>query len=125
MFISILLLILLSALCHASWNIIAKSAKDKLTLMWLQMIFNAILLTPIVFIFPHIPPVKAIPFLISSGIFQALYYIVLSKSYDSGNIATVYPLTRGSAPIFVCIFSTLLNIDTIALPMFFSIFIQL
>lgn len=120
MSISILLLILLSALCHASWNIIAKNTTDKLTLLWLQMIFNAIILTPIIF-FLNFPPVKAIPLLVLSGIFQALYYFVLAKSYDCGNITIVYPLTRGSAPIFVCLFSTLLNIDNITLPTFISI----
>lgn len=123
MSISILLLILFSALCHALWNIIAKNTKDKLTLLWLQMIFNAVLLTPIVFIFFKAPTLNSIPFLLLSGIFQALYYIVLSKSYECGNIALVYPLTRGSAPIFVCIFSTILGIETITFPMFISIFL--
>ncbi len=119
----ILLLILFSAICHATWNIIAKNTKDKLTLLWLQMIFNAVLLTPIVLIFFKISSIKAIPFLLLSGIFQALYYIVLSKSYECGNIALVYPLTRGSAPIFVCIFSAILGIEKITLPMFISIFL--
>ncbi len=118
-----LLLIICSAICHATWNILAKKSVDKLSFMWLQMIVNIVLLgAPILFFFGF-PPVKALPFLLMSGILQAIYYLLLAKSYTIGEVSLVYPLARGSAPMFVCLFSTILGIEHITFPMFLSILI--
>lgn len=121
MLIFSLLLLILSALCHAAWNIIARNTRDKITFLWLQMIFMILLLTlPVLILFP-LPPTEALPTLLLSGIMQGIYYLLLAKTYTLGDIEVVYPLTRGSAPVFVCLFSFLLGLEKITLPMFLSV----
>lgn len=114
-------LLFLSALCHASWNIIAKGAKDKLTFLWCQIVIaSALLAVPVIMLCPA-PKPQGYLFLAVSGIMQALYYFLLAKTYTIGEISVVYPLTRGSAPVFVCIFSALMGLEKITLPMFLSV----
>ena len=52
---------------------------------------------------------------------QAAYYLLLSRCYRSANLSVVYPLTRGSAPVFVCLFSVLLGTEQLTLPVFFAL----
>ena len=116
-----LTLIFTAALLHAVWNIILKTAKDNLTALWLQMLVTIIYLVPFSFICFGLPPKEALPTLIFSGVMQAAYYVLLGKCYQSGNLSIVYPLTRGSAPVFVCIFSVVLGLETLTFPVFFSL----
>lgn len=117
----VLILLIMSAVCHASWNIIAKGAKDKLTFLWCQTAFAAIALAFIVPWLCPAPDPKGYIFLAVSGLMQAAYYYLLAKTYSIGEISVVYPLTRGSAPVFVCIFSALLGFERITLPVFLSV----
>lgn len=116
-----LTLIFMAAIFHAIWNILLKEAKDNLTTLWLQMVISLIYLLPFSFFCYGLPSKESLPTLIFSGLMQAVYYILLGKCYQSGNLSIVYPLTRGSAPVFVCIFSVLLGMETLTLPVLFSI----
>lgn len=106
-----LCLIFLAALFHSIWNIIAKSSKHKLTLMWLQMMITSVFFVPYAMLRFGLPAREAWPTLIFSSVMQITYYVLLSKCYRSGSISIVYPLTRGSAPMFVCLFSILLGTE--------------
>ena len=117
----VLTLLILSAACHASWNIIAKSAKDTLTFLWCQTAFASVALALIVPWLCPSPDPKGYIFLAVSGLMQTAYYDLLPKTYSIGEISVVYPLTRGSAPVFICIFSALLGFENITLPVFLSV----
>lgn len=116
-----LTLIMIAAMLHATWNIILKDTKDNLTALWLQMVITVIYLIPFSIICFGFPPKEALPTLIFSGLLQALYYVLLGKCYQSGNLSIVYPLTRGSAPVFVCILSIVLGLETLTFPVFLSL----
>lgn len=117
----VLILLILSAVCHAAWNIIAKGAKDKLTFLWCQTAFAAIALAFAVPWLCSAPDPKGYIFLAISGIMQAAYYYLLAKTYSIGEISVVYPLTRGSAPVFVCVFSALLGLERVTVPIFLAV----
>lgn len=117
----VLILLVMSAVCHASWNIIAKGAKDKHTFLWCQTAFAAIVLALVVPWLCPAPDPKGYIFLAVSGLMQSAYYYLLAKTYSVGEISVVYPLTRGSAPVFLCIFSALLGFERITLPVFLSV----
>lgn len=121
MTLQILFTILLAAVFHSIWNIAAKESKHNETLLWLQMIAACCILIPIFIVNGDLPPAKAWPTLIASGILQAVYYLFLARCYKIGNLSIVYPLVRGSAPVFVCIFSALLGLEHITVPMFFAL----
>lgn len=116
-------IILIAAICHASWNIMAKSSTHSDTLLWLQMLIANIVLTPAIFSMYSIPQWKAWPTLLASGILQVLYYMFLAKCYKIGNLSVVYPLVRGSAPVFVYLFSFLLGIEQFSLTVMIAIFL--
>lgn len=116
-----LTLIFIAALLHAVWNIILKETQDNLTALWLQMLVTVIYLMPFSLICFGLPAKESLPTLLFSGIMQAAYYVLLGKCYQSGNLSIVYPLTRGSAPVFVCIFSLVLGLETLTFPVFLSL----
>lgn len=116
-----LTLIFIAAILHAVWNIILKKTQDNLTALWLQMLVTVIYLMPFSLICFGLPPKESLPTLFFSGIMQAAYYVLLGKCYQSGNLSIVYPLTRGSAPVFVCIFSVVLGLETLTFPVFLSL----
>lgn len=109
-------MILLAAVFHVTWNILAKSSQHNETLLWLQMIISTLVLTPFVFLSYGMPPAATWPTLLASGILQALYYMFLSRCYSIGNLSIVYPFVRGSAHVFVCLFSFLLGLEHLSFP---------
>lgn len=113
---SILCIILAAALFHSIWNIIAKQSAHNETLLWLQMVVANIALTPFILSQYSFPMKEAWPTLIASGLLQAFYYVFLAKCYQIGNLSIVYPFVRGSAPVFVCLFSFILGIEHLSFP---------
>lgn len=109
----VLIILLASAVCHASWNIIAKGSRDKLTFLWCQLTAASVVLTIPVLLTCPAPDPKGFIFLAISGLMQAAYYFLLAKTYSIGEISAVYPLTRGIAPVIVCIASALLGTEPI------------
>jgi uncharacterized membrane protein len=45
---------------------------------------------------------------IASGAAEALYSVLLGAAYKHGDLSMVYPLSRGSSPVFVTLFAVLL-----------------
>ena len=38
---------------------------------------------------------------IASGLLEAIYFYTLSRAYTAGDLSLIYPITRGSAPLFL------------------------
>jgi len=121
MTISILLIILSAAVFHSVWNIISKKSAHNETLLWLQMAAASLVLTPFILHKYSLPPAKAFPTLLASGVLQTFYYLLLAKCYQIGNLSIVYPFVRGSAPVFVCLLSFLLGIEHLSFPIVISL----
>ena len=47
------------------------------------------------------PNFNTLPIILLSGLFQTGYCILLFKGYETGNLSSVYPIARGSAPLFI------------------------
>jgi drug/metabolite transporter (DMT)-like permease len=103
--LSILLLLLLSAVVHASWNLLSKRRSDKQAFLWLTLVAQlALLLVPTVWVFGPIPA-EGWLFVGLSGALEAIYFLLLGSAYQRGDMSLVYPLARGSAPLFVLLFA--------------------
>ena len=50
------------------------------------------------------PPWSVWPIILVSGVFHGLYLWGLSGAYQSGTLASTYPVARGSAPLFSAVF---------------------
>jgi drug/metabolite transporter (DMT)-like permease len=95
-------LILLSAVVHAVVNILTKRADDKYAMRLLIGVFSAIIVTPALFFVP-LPHGKAVWFLVGTAFIHALYELLLVKSYESAAFSAVYPVARGTGPLFTAL----------------------
>ena len=97
-----LILIFLSAAVHAVVNVLTKRADDKYAMRLLIGVFSAILVAPALFFLP-LPHGRAIWFLIATAFVHALYELLLVKSYENGAFSAVYPVARGTGPLFTAL----------------------
>lgn len=95
-------LIAVAAILHVTWNVLVKTSGDPLRAAGVGMVLGAVVLTPLAIAGwfaigrPSIPP-EAIALGIGSGVFEAIYIVVLSAAYRAGDLSIVYPLARGTA----------------------------
>lgn len=93
-------LLLASALIHACWNAIVRSGEDRLWSISIICLVGGIAALP--FAFALEPPASASwPYLMLSSVLQIGYCLFLVRAYRDGELASVYPIARGSAPLLV------------------------
>jgi drug/metabolite transporter (DMT)-like permease len=97
-----LCLILLSAAVHAVVNILTKQADDKYAMRLLIGVFSAIIVAPALFFVP-LPEGRALWFLGGTALVHALYELLLVKPYENGAFSAVYPVARGTGPLFTAL----------------------
>lgn len=97
-----LILILVSAAVHALVNILTKGARDKYAMRLLIGVFSALLVAPALFVVP-LPGGAAVWLLGGTAFVHAFYELFLVKSYENAAFSAVYPVARGSGPLFTTI----------------------
>jgi drug/metabolite transporter (DMT)-like permease len=97
---SIVALVLLAALLHATWNAMAKSGGTPGYSIASYRLTSGIACLPLLFLLP-LPLAASWPMLFASTVIHTAYYMTLSRSYRSGDLSQVYPLFRGFAPVLV------------------------
>ena len=97
--------VLVAAACHAAWNAFLKLRLDPFRTVALIAIASAVVALPFL-PFVGLPPAKAWPWLIGSLILHLGYYIGLTEAYRTGDMGQVYPIARGTAPLFTAGMST-------------------
>jgi drug/metabolite transporter (DMT)-like permease len=90
-------LVLASAFCHASWNLLLKQSEHKTAYIWsMGAVGFALMLGPAIAAAVHDEfSREALLFGIVSSCLHAVYGFVLSRSYALGDLSTVYPVSRG------------------------------
>jgi drug/metabolite transporter (DMT)-like permease len=96
---AVTLAVLVAAICHASWNAIVRMRGDKILSMALLIAAAGLLALPGLFVVPVLPA-RAWPFLLASALIHTGYNTFLALSYTHGELSKVYPLVRGSAPLW-------------------------
>lgn len=91
---------LLGAVFHASWNAIIKGGEDKV-LNTAMISLGAGVISLLALPFFPLPGWQILPFLLASVVLQTIYFLLIAASYRLGDIALVYPLMRGAAPLVV------------------------
>jgi len=103
---SILSLVLLSAILHASWNALAKRSVDPLLAIWLVVIGCA-LVASLALPFVSFPSRETWPYLAASLVLHLTYQLFLAYAYSKGDLSQVYPIARGIAPCIVAVMAAL------------------
>ena len=106
MSLTALILVLISTLTHATWNLIGKREHPSLGFFLVANFFGTLCLLPAFILYggaiasfpPHVWWIIAL-----TGFFEAVYYAGLAGAYRHGDMSVAYPLARSSAVIFVTI----------------------
>ncbi|WP_413737560.1 EamA family transporter [Sodalis sp. RH21] len=98
----IILLTLVAALLHASWNAILRGGADRLWSMTVMCLAVAIASAAIALFLA--PPAKAswMYAVVSAGLHVG-YNLFLVRSYQAGDLGQTYPIARGSSPLLITI----------------------
>jgi drug/metabolite transporter (DMT)-like permease len=100
-----LALVLVAAFGHAGWNALSKRAPGGAAFVWSQTLVGVICLLPFALAGlvlddgAHV----SLPILfmaIASGCTHTVYFVLLQRAYATGDLSLVYPLARGTGPIF-------------------------
>jgi len=113
-----LILVLLSALAHATWNFLTKRANNPEVFIWWLLIVISVLLSPLAVVLLIRNPV-VYPgwwFVLGTVILHALYFVFLGRSYSHADLSLVYPIARGVGPALVPVLGFLVLSETITPP---------
>jgi drug/metabolite transporter (DMT)-like permease len=104
------LLVILAALIHASWNLLAKKAAGGAPFVLLGVFTVAIIWAPIVLIWGWNRPELITDltatqwlFLAMSAIVHIAYGLALQRGYQTAEYGVVYPIARGTGPFLASI----------------------
>ncbi len=98
----VIVIVLASAVMHATWNALVKVGEDRLMSM-AAVIFVTALLAPVMILLAPTPAPASWKFIILSALLNNLYFFFLVAAYRHGDLSHAYPLARGSAPLLVAI----------------------
>jgi drug/metabolite transporter (DMT)-like permease len=97
-------LVLVAAVAHAVWNLLARRADEKLAFLWCGTLVTSVLFLPVgAWLLLTGPPISLAGWgvlAVSAGP-EALYYWTLAQAYRYGDLSLVYPIARGTAPVLV------------------------
>lgn len=99
-----LALVLIAAVAHAGWNLLAKQAGVAgAAFVWPCGLVAIGLYGPVALVALALDPGAisraGVGFMAGSGLVHAGYFLVLQRGYEIGDLSFVYPLARGTGPL--------------------------
>src|SRR5712692_3581088 len=99
-------LLLVAAMMHTTCNMIVKRAREKQVFTLCSTVAGVIIFSPLLLTSATLP-ISVWPYLVSSALVEAIYYITLIRAYENGDFSLVYPIARGAAPAFLVLWTAL------------------
>jgi drug/metabolite transporter (DMT)-like permease len=105
-----MIIVLASAFLHAGWNYLLKKSERKIVFIWWFLLVCGIVYLPaFLYFFPETAiPAKGWYCIVATGLLHGVYFWCMGGAYQRGDLSLVYPLARGSGPLFVPIFAVIL-----------------
>ena len=96
-------IVLIAAFLHAGWNFLAKRSQKKIVFIWWFLLVALILYLPMFLYYWPRTTISAVGWscVAATGFLHFLYFWFLGGAYERGDLSVVYPLSRGSGPLFV------------------------
>src|SRR4051812_24080741 len=98
-----LVLVLIAAGLHATWNLCAKRAGGGLPFVWLVGAIICSLYVPVLIGYcwwrPPTLSLTDLAWIAGSGVLKTGYSLYLQRAYRSGDFSLIYPLVRGTGPL--------------------------
>jgi drug/metabolite transporter (DMT)-like permease len=113
-----LILVLLSAITHAIWNLLAKRASNQDIFIWWLLVAISGLLSPlaVVLFWQDSIVYPGWWFILGTVVLHVLYFLFLGRSYTYADLSLVYPIARGIGPALVPVLGVLVLDETITMP---------
>jgi drug/metabolite transporter (DMT)-like permease len=119
--VEVLMLVVIAAMLHATWNYLLKKCGGGLGVLTLSAVIASIWLTPISlyligqgFTFSLL----LLGVIVGSGVIHMLYFLLLDRAYrskgGSGDLSVVYPLARATGPLITIIVATMFFDETMS-----------
>ncbi|NUY34821.1 EamA family transporter [Paraburkholderia sp. JPY303] len=96
----VVLLVLFSALLHATWNAFLHVSEDRVWLLGM-MAMPYIAVSAIGVLVLPLPAPAAWPYIVASVVLEWGYLLALIRAYKSGDFGQIYPIARGLSPMLV------------------------
>lgn len=107
-----MLVVLGSALLHALWNALVRSASDKFSSTVWIVCGAAVWALPLLTATP-LPASESWPYLLASVLIHGVYFTLVALAYRGTELGVAYPLMRGSAPALTAVLGVLLLGETL------------
>ena len=93
-----LLLIIISAVMHAFWNLLVKRSRDKTVFIWWMFIASGTLMNLVLPFAGSFPPLNArlLGLVVAGAACFVLYHLFNGRAYRSGDLSLTYPLSQTS-----------------------------
>ncbi len=110
-----LILVLLAAVAHASWNLLLKRATDPEVFAWCLLVVATVLLAPlgVALLWYNSVGLTGLWFILATIALHVLYFNLLARGYAQGDLSLVYPVARGMGPMLVPVLAVVFLNETI------------
>ncbi len=102
-----LVLVLAAAFAHAAWNYLAKKISGGAAFIWLMAAMSAVIYTPVAawLYLAHRPAIglPELGLIAGTSVLHAVYFLLLDKGYQYGDLSVIYPLARGTGPLLAMV----------------------
>jgi multidrug transporter EmrE-like cation transporter len=109
-----LVIILASAVIHVVAHVGLKRAQSRTAFAWLLLVWGALFFAPLLAVERPAWPAWIWAVLAASALCEAVYFLAIARAYETGDLAVVYPLARGTAPLWLLAWSRLLLGESLA-----------
>lgn len=109
-----LALALAAAFLHACWNLLAARSRDPEAALAVAMSLGPALMIPLAVATWRIEA-AALPWIVASCALETVYLVLLARGYGSSEMSLIYPIARGTAPVFVLVAGAILLGQAVAL----------
>lgn len=109
-----MLIVLFSAVLHATWNSLVKSGSDKL-LDSVMLCAGAGLIALVALPFMPLPAAASWGYLVASVLIHVVYFCLVGLAYRVADLSFMYPLMRGTAPLFTALVAALMLVEPLGL----------
>ena len=111
-------LVLLSASCHAAWNLLLKRSGNQEVFAWMLLVAGSVMLLPLGVVLLWLHPVSSPGYwlALASVAVHIFYFILLGRAYSKGDLSLVYPIARGTGPLLVPVLAVLTLGESVAPP---------
>ena len=106
MSLTVLLAVLGAAFLHAGWNALIRVGASRVATMVVLSVVQGMIGLATALAHPF-PGAEVWPWILASGAIHTAYTGFLTYAYEHGDLSRVYPLARGTAPLIVLVFGSL------------------